>query len=276
MREGAKLPAALWPEINRAAVYLQNRTPGLSYDWKTPYERFHTYLDHRDGVVIDSKKPQQAHLRVYGCKAYVLTTEALKKSNRLQRFNPKAWIGYLVGYDSTNKYRIWNPKLNKIVSTRDVIFDEDSCFDGDIKKLQDDLLHIDLNELTELLTHLEQSGSTNIDEISGDANEDEPVVVGGFDIIDDQPIGSDEINPEISNDELALEMSKDLSYPTPSPSPPVALLTASMDDFSNNDLDPFGSAFEVWKAAFHAGPLAQSVGTLDHKIIDRAKIQRFL
>jgi hypothetical protein len=34
----------------------------------------------------------------------------------------KAWIGYLVGYDSTNIYRIWNPVLKKVIRTRDVIF----------------------------------------------------------------------------------------------------------------------------------------------------------
>ena len=36
----------------------------------------------------------------------------------MKRFDPKGWIGYLVGYDSSNVYRIWNPALNKVVSTR--------------------------------------------------------------------------------------------------------------------------------------------------------------
>jgi hypothetical protein len=97
-----------------------------------------TYLALRDGVVIDHRKPQIAHLKVYGCKAYALATKTL---NRLQRLNPKAWIGqsgYLVGYDSTNKFRIWNPLLNRVlvVSTRDVIFDENSVFDGNLDHLR--------------------------------------------------------------------------------------------------------------------------------------------
>lgn len=79
MRQAAKLPAALWPEIDRAAVYLHNRTPRYQYNWKSPYDRFHTYLAHRDGVVVPDRKPQQAHLKVYGCKAFALTTEYLKK-----------------------------------------------------------------------------------------------------------------------------------------------------------------------------------------------------
>jgi hypothetical protein len=67
MRQAAKLPAALWPEIDRAAVYLHNRTPRYNYNWKSPYDLFHTYLSHRAGVVVHDRKPQQAHLKVYGC-----------------------------------------------------------------------------------------------------------------------------------------------------------------------------------------------------------------
>ena len=69
-----------------------------------PCERFHTYITHGKGIVVEHRKPNQAHIRVYGCKAFAMTTDALKKANRLQRFNPKAWIGYLVGYNSTNVY----------------------------------------------------------------------------------------------------------------------------------------------------------------------------
>jgi hypothetical protein len=46
MRAGVRLPEELWPEIVRAAVYLNNRTPKYAYKWKTPYDRFHTYVAH--------------------------------------------------------------------------------------------------------------------------------------------------------------------------------------------------------------------------------------
>ncbi|KAF4340968.1 hypothetical protein FBEOM_5107 [Fusarium beomiforme] len=97
MRAGAKLPSFLWIEIWRAAVYLYNRTPKYIYNWKTPYERFYTYFAFRDGVVVTERKPDQTHLRVYGCKAFAMTTDALKKKNRRQRLDPRGWIGYLVG-----------------------------------------------------------------------------------------------------------------------------------------------------------------------------------
>ena len=56
MRAGAKLLAELWLEISKAAVYLYNRTPRYDYNWKTPYDRFHTFIAHRDGSVINDTK----------------------------------------------------------------------------------------------------------------------------------------------------------------------------------------------------------------------------
>ena len=118
MRASSKLPAALWREISKA---------------------------------IEHKRPDQSHLRAYGCKAFAMTTDALKKTSRLQRFKPNAWIGYLVGYDSTNVYRVWNPVMNKIVRTRDVTFNKYETFNGDLETLKDDMLKIQLDELSKLL-----------------------------------------------------------------------------------------------------------------------------
>jgi hypothetical protein len=151
MAASGKLTQDLWPEINRCAVYLYNRTPKYESNWKTPYEVFHTYLALQNGKVFEDMKPNQAHLRVYGCKVYSLTTKYMKKEKRLQRYHPKAWIGFLVGYDSTNVFRIWNPKLGIVVSARDVIFNEDEVFDGDLDKLRNDLATTTIDEIAELL-----------------------------------------------------------------------------------------------------------------------------
>lgn len=142
MRAGAKLPHFLWSEITRSAVYLYNRTPNYTNNWKSPYETFHTRLAYRDGVVIDHRKPDQTHLRVFGCKAYAMTTTAMKKSNRRRKLDPRAWIGYLVGYRASSIYRVWIPRLNKVITTRDVIFNEEEVFNGDIQSMKDDLLQI--------------------------------------------------------------------------------------------------------------------------------------
>ncbi|KAF6518369.1 hypothetical protein HZS61_002447 [Fusarium oxysporum f. sp. conglutinans] len=156
MRAGARLPEDLWVEIYRAAVYLYNRTPRYTHNWRTPYDKFHTFLAHRDGIVVEDRKPYQAHLRVYGCKAFAMTREAKTKQQKKHRLNPRAWIGFLVGYQSTNIYRIWNPHTGVVVPTRDVIFNEDEHFNGDINQLKDDLLHIGRQELIDLLSEVEE------------------------------------------------------------------------------------------------------------------------
>ncbi|EED23215.1 conserved hypothetical protein [Talaromyces stipitatus ATCC 10500] len=155
MAASRRLTQDLWPEINRCAVYLYNRTPRYESNWKTPYEVFHTYLALQNGKVFEDMKPNQAHLRVYGCKVYSLTTKYMKKEKRLQRYHPKAWIGFLVGYDSTNIFHIWNPKLGVVVSARDVIFNEDEVFDGNVDKLRNDLATTTIDEIAELLNSVQ-------------------------------------------------------------------------------------------------------------------------
>lgn len=121
MAIASKIPKDLWKEVVDAAAYLHNRTPKESLGWRSPFESFH------------GKKPNLAHLKVYGCKAYAMTENAQEKKNRLRKLDARAYIGYLVGYQSTNIYRIWIPEkgLNRgVISTRDVIFDEKSLFDG--------------------------------------------------------------------------------------------------------------------------------------------------
>lgn len=156
MRIGAGLPNYLWVEIFKAAVYLYNRTPKYILRWQSPYSRFFTFLANRDGIVDRHYKPDLRHLRVYGCKAFAMTKDAMAKRKRRQKLNPRAWIGYLVGYQSTNIYRIWNPWLGEVFSTRDVIFNEDEYFQGDLEQLKDDIRELNREELINLLQEIKE------------------------------------------------------------------------------------------------------------------------
>lgn len=49
------------------------------------------------------KKPSLSHRHPYGCRAYPLRPNIPRKD----KLAPSAFIGYLVGYDSTNIFRIW-------------------------------------------------------------------------------------------------------------------------------------------------------------------------
>jgi hypothetical protein len=216
--------------------------------------------------VAKERKPQQAHLRVYGCKAFVMSPEAHTKKDRKQRFNPKAWVGYLVGYNSTNIYRIWNPAKNRVVIARDVIFNEKETFSGDIQQVKDDLLHIASDELETLLRRVEipepdETLSTSINE-----DEDLYAVVGEVNAVEEglrDSRGSSE-NPEQGDatqvdgiiadpaslggvEESAVTYETDhlcvseQSYPylTPedTPPPPAALLPATIRGSAFNELE---------------------------------------
>ncbi|KAM4067516.1 transcriptional activator of glycolytic enzymes domain-containing protein [Hirsutella rhossiliensis] len=130
MRIVAGLPHDLWKETVEASCYLRNRTPrapratnstpNSSEDWKTPLELF-----------TKKDRPQQhAQLKAYGCRAYAMTSNAQLGKKKRQKLDPRSHIGYLVGYNSTNIFRIWIPQRRKVISTRDVIFDEFTYFDG--------------------------------------------------------------------------------------------------------------------------------------------------
>ena len=69
-----------------------------------------------------------------------MTKDTKLKRKRLMKLDPRAHIGYLVGYNLTNIYRIWVPHQGKVISTRDVIFDENTRFDGKRENLADDLI----------------------------------------------------------------------------------------------------------------------------------------
>ena len=106
IRLEASLPKELSNECVMTAIYLLNRTPVKALTWGTPFEAVH-------GV-----KPSLAHLNEIGARAYTLN-HALKRGDKLES---RALIGQLVGYDSTNIYRIWIPTLSRVIRTRDVVF----------------------------------------------------------------------------------------------------------------------------------------------------------
>jgi len=115
MRIEAGLPSNLWPELVKTAGYYLNRMPHKALQWKTPFEAVHSH------------KPSLAHIRLLGCKAYMLD----KHVPKLKKLDPRAQIGYLIGYQSTNLWRIWDPRTESIKVMRDVTFNESSLYEPD-------------------------------------------------------------------------------------------------------------------------------------------------
>ena len=71
--------------------------------------------------------PSTTHLKVYGCRAYPLVYNI----GKLEKLEPRTEIKYLLGYNSTNIFRIWVPERYRIVWIRDVTFDESQKYHPD-------------------------------------------------------------------------------------------------------------------------------------------------
>ena len=135
MRLKADLPEKLWPLVFSASVYLTNRTPTRALNWLSPMKILQTsMINHQKPFILPNSLFALHHVRAYGCKAYVHREPQRDRSfypefgNKTNKLAPRAFIGYLVGYESTAIYQIWDPHHNRIIRTRDVVFDENSFF----------------------------------------------------------------------------------------------------------------------------------------------------
>jgi hypothetical protein len=105
----ARIPAPLWSYVALAAIHIRNRCTAVTDRGKTPEE------------IWTGKKADISHLRIIGCDAYVHVPK-----QQWSKLEPKAMEGIFVGYDEHRQggYLIWVPALKKVISSRDVIFDE--------------------------------------------------------------------------------------------------------------------------------------------------------
>jgi hypothetical protein len=104
-----RLPLSLWAEVMNTVVYLKNRSPTRSLKDQTPLEAY-------AGV-----RPDLSRLRVIGCAAWSL----VRKGTRDSKLHPRATLCCFLGYAAKQKaYKLWDPKANKVIISRDVVFDE--------------------------------------------------------------------------------------------------------------------------------------------------------
>ncbi|KAG3044650.1 hypothetical protein PC122_g24790 [Phytophthora cactorum] len=110
MLHHAKLDKCFWGEAAMTTIYVENRLPSPKIENKNPFE------------IVYKFKPSVKHMRVFGCRTYVLTP----KEKRL-KWDPKARAGLFMGYEEVSKaYRVYDIEAGQVVISRDVTFDESS------------------------------------------------------------------------------------------------------------------------------------------------------
>jgi hypothetical protein len=108
MLKSMNVPSELWREAVCTTVYVLNRCPTKCLNDKTPYEAWH------------GRKPTVSHLRTFGCVAHVK-----KVGPGLNKLSDRSSKMVFIGYESGTKgYRFLDPATNKLVVSKDVIFDE--------------------------------------------------------------------------------------------------------------------------------------------------------
>jgi hypothetical protein len=111
IRLEACLPQNWWEFAVNYAVHVYNQTPlkHASNDYKTPFERLH------------HTKPDVAHLRVFGCGAYVFLPQDVQSNNLSRRSELMIFIGIVEG---TTGYIFMRSPNNVIFTAIQALFDE--------------------------------------------------------------------------------------------------------------------------------------------------------
>ena len=163
--------------------------------------------------------------------------------------SPRAAIGYLVGYDASNIWRIWIPSKRRIVRARDVEFDETrfygnespphriEIFDDSSQRLQ----ILDDAEASQILDEIDLPESTNQPINQHPENHNDQPGHGGVDIGDstgqfdpnqvqnDQILGDLPLTPIESSVESPKSDDPDIDVPDRPPSPIVLVDNTDFD-----------------------------------------------
>ena len=108
-----EMPRSLWPDAARWTAHVLNRSLTKAVSDKVPEERW-------SGI-----KPKVAYFRVFGSVAHVHIPE--QKRIKLDDRSHKC---ILLGVsDESKAYRLYDPITNKVIVSRDVIFEEDAKWD---------------------------------------------------------------------------------------------------------------------------------------------------
>lgn len=121
----------MWAEGVFTANYIRNRIAysGNNCIDKTPFE------------TIFSNKPFMAHLKNFRSKAFV----HIPKETRKRKFDRRAKLGYLVGYERGNSYRIYYAEEPKITISRDVNIDESNSKSDTVHLKENNIVHIEID-----------------------------------------------------------------------------------------------------------------------------------
>lgn len=125
----AKLDNEMWGEAVRTSVYLINRLQTRALDvTTTPAELWYGY------------KPNFEKIKLFGCPAYNFVPKEIRKSKLDQHTQKLIMIGY-----ADNGYRLYDKENKKIITGRNVVFEENYGIEKVIKVEDENNTELDNN-----------------------------------------------------------------------------------------------------------------------------------
>ena len=141
-----KIPKSFWSEAVNWTVHVLNRRPTLAVKNKTPEEAW-------SGV-----KPSIEHFRVFGCISHVHVP-----NSKRTKLDDKSLSCVLLGVSEES--RLYDPTSQRIIISRDVVFEEDKSWDWD--KTPEEFIMCDLEwgdqeETADVFDENEEGSESNI------------------------------------------------------------------------------------------------------------------
>jgi hypothetical protein len=109
MRHAAGLGMEFWAESMATVAHVRNRVPSSRNPDTTPYELFF------------KAKPSVAHLRVFGCRAWVLIPDEVRRKGQFRSLDC-IFVGY---YEDSRAWKFYLKEWRAFIKSRDTIFDEE-------------------------------------------------------------------------------------------------------------------------------------------------------
>ena len=103
----------LWPEAVTTAVYIRNYSPTCALPKLTPYEAWY------------GEKPSLAHIRPFGCPAYSLVPQNVRKKLE-SRTKHCLLVGYV--HNTQKLWRLFDPIQCRVYESANIVFTEDEIF----------------------------------------------------------------------------------------------------------------------------------------------------
>lgn len=169
-------------------MYIINRSPGSAIDFEVPE------------AVWTGAEPRYDHLRRFGCISYVHTLA--------DKISPRPRKGVLLGYAlGTKGYRVWLLDEEKVVVSKDVVFNEDKVY-----KQREETTEVTIEDVKEASPKKRVTFKKELEEFEPEDTEGESSTQGGAKSAKDPINHSDSSDSEEEENEGSTgEGSEDLS-----------------------------------------------------------------